>query len=532
MSNIRNLQYNDKTGKCGIIIQGKTHWFNKNAAYQTKKPGVYGVKIGARNFFFPINDSLTYGGANPFGSVADNKPSRNIPPIVFPRIRVDPNYWREALYEAENKPWNWRVMMQTIMQDTILDAHVKACWTKRKRMTLLKKPAFFDKKGNIIENNPDLEFIYSDWWIQLLDFMLDAQGYGYQLIELGDIKDMTFPDIGVVPRQNISPDREIVASIVYNVNGVTFNINPEDRVQVGKKVIETSSQSPNGQYYYDWTIWVKTPNEFGSHTSTCGYGLFYWISLYAILIRNNLQNNADFNEKFLQPIRWLQTDTTDKTERQQKFQQLVDAGSSLTFLTDLEEKLTLLQNNTSGTTYNSYSLFEERLKKAVSALTLGHEDAMHSQPGKRGGQQGGGGSIGSASDNSPIAQALQETESEQNRWLCAQVNANLPKFRKLGFKIPFDIKYGYPNDIEANEQQEIQNKHNIDFTTALVNLQKAGYEVDPKYVEEITGIPVKKAAPPPAPKPGIAQEEPDEEEITAVENLLKDLKKTYGKHTH
>lgn len=535
MSNIRSLKYNETTGRFGITVAGKTHWVDKNKLKPTANPAMGQVKVGARNFFFPINDNLTgmtSGGMNAFWNVEDSKPSRIIPPLVFPRIRADVGYWREAIFEMENKPWNWRVKTQTILQDTIFDAHVYSCWKKRKRLTLLKKPCFYDSKGKVIEGNKDLNFIYTKWWRQYLDYTLDAQGYGYQLIELGDLKNGGFPDIGIAPRQNISPDREVVTTVVYNVNGLLFNINPDDAktIKIGKKDIPISAKAPNGEYYFDWTIWVKTPNEFGSHTSTCGYGILYWVALYALLIRNNLQNNADFNEKFLQPIRELITTKTDKKERQEAFQNLVDAGASLVFLHDPQDELKLTSNQSIGTAHQSYGDFELRLKKGISALLLGHEDAMHSVGSKLGG--GSKGASGKSGHDEPIQQAISETESEQTAWLCDEVNSNLDKFRKLGFKIPYDITYGYQNDSEQNEIQERQNKNNIDFTESLVNLAQAGYEVDPKYIEEITGIPVtKKPEPKPKPNP-FNDEQPDEEELTAVENFYKGLKAKYGKHAH
>lgn len=519
MSNIRKLQYDAKTGKCGISVKGKTHWFDKNDAFVSDNPNLYGIKVNSRNFFFPINENLQSGVTSPYWSIQDNKVSRTIPPLTFPRVRADIGLWRAAILEMENKPWNWRVKNALIAQDTILDAHVKSCWNKRKRLTLLKKPVFFDKQGNPIENNKNLDFINSQWFYQLIDFILDAQGYGYQLVELGELRNNGFPDIGIVPRQNISPDREVVAQVVYNVNGVLFNINPETKVNVGGKEVPASPKSPNGEYYYNWNVWIKTPNEFGSHTSTCGYGLFYWVSLYALLIRNNLQNNANFNETYIKPIRWLQTMKTDPKERQQVFDELVKMGDAGVILSDPNDKFELVQNASIGTAYNTYADMEQRLKKSISALILGHEDAMHSIPGKMGGEQSGGGS--KQTNNTPIQEAIEETEAEQDRWLCSHINDQvIPKLRNIGFEIPFDVTYGYTNDREENEQQERQNKYNIDFATVVKTLTDAGYNVPEKYITEITGIPVVKNKTP--------KDISDEEEIEAVNNLNHELKNQYA----
>ena len=508
--------YNEKTGKVGIKVKGKQRWFNKADAFDAsaKIPNHYGVKIDGQNFFFPVNKNMENGNINPYWSIEDNKISRTIPPLYFPRVRIDAEMWRLAIVEMEMKPWNWRVKVQTILQDVVLDAHVKACWTKRKRMTLKKTPAYFDREGNVIES-PDLDFIQEHWWYQLMDFMLDAQGYGYQLIELGEMVNGKFPDISVVPRQNISPDREIVASVVYNVSGIpfTFSSDKQDRA-VNKKQV-AKAQAPNGEYYYDWTVWIKTPNEFGAHTSTCGYGLFYWIGIYAILIRNNLQFNADFVEKYMQPIPWLKTNKSSKEERQKTFNELLDMGSSSAFMTDPTDDLTLLTAGTVGTAHKSYGDFEERMEKKISALILGHQDVMHSIPGK----------AGSMEDN-PVNKAMLEVENEQDQWVSAMERECIrPKLKALGFNIPDDATYGYLNEEQANLAKENDNRHNLDFAKVVQTLKAAGLEVDPKFVSEYTGLPVTKS------EPTIdVPETVDPEEVTAAKNFYNRVKNSYANH--
>lgn len=483
MSNIRKLQYFPEKGQCAINVGGKLHYFNPGAAFDArgKIPGHFGVKVGSQNFFFPVNNDTN---GNPYIQKDSTKIADTIPPLVFPRIRADAQFWRDAIIEAEMKPWNWRVKMSQLSQDTRLDAHVSACIDKRKRMTLLKRPAYF-KNG---KEQKGFDFIHTYWWTTLMDFALEAQFDGYQLIQLGDMVNGGFPNISIVPRQNISPDREVVSPVVYMVSGVPFNLynfSGNDNLMIvdGKKTFETQSRNKNGERYYDWSIWIKTPNIFGEHTSSCGYGLLYKVGLYALYIRNNLQFNATFNECFIQPVPWLQTSKSDETERQQAFDELLKMGSSRAFLTDLNDKFSLLENKTIGTGYEAYDKFEERMQKAISAMILGHQDAMHMIPGRMGSQEG--------AEFSPVLMALREVEAEQDKWISyVEKEFIRPKLVNLGFDIPDDVTYGYMNDEEDNAIQDRVNKTNLDFGKVLQLFSIAGYRVPKEFIESTTGIPV------------------------------------------
>lgn len=501
MSNIRKISYHatlDKAGKkpYSITIDGKPHFFHINQTTMVPELGRGQVNIKGRNYWFPTEmfdpSSPNFGQykENPINMAYDAKNvSRSIAPVQFPRVRIDMREWRDAITEAEMPIFPYRVKMQQIYQDLILDGHVYACWQKRKRLTLLKKPVFFDRDNRVAENNPHLNFIHSQWWNTLTDYLLDAQGYGYQLISLGDMVGGQFPEVSVVRRQNISPDREVVSPVIYMIDGIHYaDPNYKSRNYFFDKEKEVSFNNPGhsnagGESYYDWHIWVKTPNQFGM--SACGYGIFYQVALFAILMRNNLKFNADFVEMFAQPIRWLKTDKTNEAERAVAEIGLQNMGSNPYIVTDKEDELKLLQNSSVGNAWESYTSLEQRCKKAITAVILGHEDCMSSIPGKLGSQQN--------QDNSPVNKAMREVETEQDKWLCSVINDNvLPKLRKLGFDIPGDFTYGYLNNDELNEIAEIDNKRKTGFAHIVETLSRAGYKVDEKYVSEQLGMEVKK----------------------------------------
>lgn len=500
MSNIRKISYSAALEKAGrkpysIKVKGKSHFFNINQATILPELGKGQVNIKGKNYWFPTEmfdpESPNFGQykENPINMAYDAKNvSRTIAPVQFPRVKMDMREWRDAITEAEMPIFPYRVKMQQIYQDLILDAHVYACWQKRKRLTLLKKPAFFDANNKVAQQNRGLDFIHTQWWNTLCDYLLDAQGYGYQLVSLGDIVEGQFPGVSVVRRQNISPDREIVSPVIYMIDGIHY-ADPDYKARSyffdkEKEISFTSPDSLNtsGESYYDWHIWVKTPNPFGM--SSCGYGIFYQVAMFAILMRNNRNHNADFVEMFAQPIRWLKTNKTNETERGQAEIALQNMGSNAYIITDKGDELQLLQNPTTGNVWESYASLEERCKKAITAVILGHEDCMSSIPGKLGAEQG--------NDNSPVNKALREVECEQDKWLCSVINDNvLPKLRNLGFEIPESYTYGYLNNDELNEIAEIDNKRKSEVANIIETLSRAGYKVDEKYVSEQMGMPAR-----------------------------------------
>lgn len=500
MSNIRKISYNaalDKAGKkpYSIMVEGKSYYFHLSQAKVSPELGRGHVNVKGRNYWFPTemfdpaSPNFERNRENPINMAYDAKNvSRTIAPVQFPRIRMDLQEWKDAIAEAEMPIFPYRVKMQQVYQDLILDGHVYACWQKRKRLTLAKQPAFFDKNNNPVCGKPEYDFINSQWWQTLTDYLLDAQGYGYQLISLGDVVDFKFPGISVVRRQNISPDREVVSPVIYMIDGIHY-ADPEYKARnyffdKEKEVCFTNPECSDntGESYYDWHIWVKTPNQFGM--SSCGYGIFYQVALFAIYMRNNLKLNADFVEMFAQPIRWLKTDKTNESERTRAEISLQSMGSSPYFITDNEDDLELVQNSATGNAWQSYSSLEDRCKKAITAVILGHEDCMSGTPGKLGSEQGYG---------SPVQTALREIENEQDKWVSAIINDNvIPKLRNLGFNIPCDVTYGYLNNDEQNEIAEGEYKRKSDFANVVETLTRAGYEVDEKFVEQQTGIPVRR----------------------------------------
>lgn len=524
MSIAQKIHVNQKTGTPYVMAKGQK-------IYLPLKPGVG----KAKNYWFPTEmfdpANPSYDPQTSISMVRDPKDlNKWIAKIRFPRVRVDALQWRDAIAQAEDPIFPYRWSMQQIFQDLVLDGHVTACMDARKRLTTQKTPAWFDKNGQPLKNISDnLKFIHAQWWNDLQDYILDAEWYGYQLIALDDMINGGFPNIHVVRRQNISPDRENVTPVIAMIEGIMFN-DPRHKAKPLNKQFNTirnsitphdpviefndpaNSDDETGESYYNWHIWVPTKNEFGS--SKCGFGRLYRCAPYILFMRGAVGDFADFCELFTQPVRVLETDK--EGDQLDKLQEAMDRfGSSNYMIHGTEDKFKFEKSSGVGESFNAYKELVTLCKKFITEITFGHEDAMSTTPGRLGAQQG--------MENSPIAIAKRETGNEQTKWLSSVMNDNvIPKLRVLGFKIPFDLTYGYLNNEEESAARDEQNRHNKDYTANVLTLKNAGWQVSADQIKEETGFDV---TPVPAPS---STPEPDDTNFTPeIQNKLNTI---YGIH--
>lgn len=416
-----------------------------------------------RNYVFPTPDNLKKGIGSEFGTKGGNtnKDLRNyITPVQLQRIRHDIQMWRECISEAEQAWFPHRVRMQRMYIDTILNGHTLACVKKRKDLSLLREWTF--KNENEVENKAQKKLFDKRWFSLFLEYALEARFFGYQLITLGDLVNDDFPDLGIIRRFNISPDRLNVTSYVYSIEGDKFLEEP----------------------YKNWHVWIPTPSDVG--ISKVGYGELYSVAQYEILARNLLGQNADAAELYGTPMLWAKTTKTEGEERDQLESAIANRGSAGYMLTDPTDELDIFESKGNGQGFKIYPDFETRLEKKISKLLLGHADAIDSIPGK----------LGNNNKKSPAEIALEDKQTADGAFLEDVVNNILiPKLIALGFNIDLNSPFRFSNNAEKNEQRLNEDASNLATANVAYQLKQAGFDVDEKYIEDRTGIPVKKVEP-------------------------------------
>lgn len=385
-----------------------------------------------------------------------------ISPVIVERARQDILSWREAMKEAET-PYNpFRVKIQQLYNDTILNGHVFACMEKRRNLTLLREWALVNQDGTEVE---DLKPIFTgQWFDNFINYTLDAKFFGYSLIRIGDIVNSSITDCEIIRRTNISPDRRTVTPFPYSLGGLQFD-DPE---------------------YALWHVYVSTPSEIG--LSPCGYGLLYKVGLYEVYMRNLLGFNADYIETYGMPIRVAKTDKVQADpERQELENMMAMMGANGWAVLDKTDEIELIESTSARGQNNPYENLENRCMKFTSKVLLGHADALDSTPGKLGSGQG---------EESPVHQALENIKSVDGKFAESIVNGHLlPRMRELGFRIPDGVQFKYLNNAEKFEQRKQEDDANLKFSQVVQTLSSAGFDVDENYIVDRTGIPVAKKAP-------------------------------------
>lgn len=404
-----------------------------------------------------VNQRMAAGGStNQVRNV-----SNTLVPIQLPRIKQDVNNWRDALTEAENAWYPYRVILQQMYIDTINDAHTRSCIEKRKNLTLLRKFGLVDENDEM--NEEWTEWLDTKWFRDLLNHILDARMFGYSLISLGDITNNNFDNISLIRRWNVSPDRQNVATVTYNPNGINFL-----EGEVSK-----------------WHLWVKTPSDIG--VSNTGYGLLYPVSYLAIMIRNNIADNATYNELFGMPIKVVKSSVSNETERAEMYRDIANMGGNGGIILKPDDIFELVEAK-SGSGYKSYADFEQRCEKKISKLILGHSDALEPTVGK-----GLGGQSAQKNGNSvtPAQVALDEVQTQDANFCIPYVDEFLEKARVLGVNIPKNLHFRFYNDNEDVEITKRNNELALSLSEIVANMAKGGIEFDPAYIEKVTGFKVK-----------------------------------------
>lgn len=418
----------------------------------------------AKNYFFPTPDNpLSEVGAEWRGVKSVEKNLRGyITPVQLQRLRHDVQMWRDAIKEAEQAWYPHRVRMQRMYIDTILSGHTKACMDRRKDLTLLREFCFKNDAG--VENEDLKKLFNKRWFTRFMEYALDAQYFGYTLVSLGDLINDNFPDLDIIRRFNISPDRLNVTSYVYALSGANFLEEP----------------------YVDWHVWIPTATEIG--ISKVGYGLLYEVAIYEILCRNLLGQNADAAELYGMPVRVGKTTKTEEDERRNFESALANMGSAGYILMDAIDEIELIESKGNGQGFKIYADFEKRLEQKISKIILGHADAMDSVSGKLGATQG---------EDAPATQALRDKMQKDGVFLEDVINDILaPKLIAIGFKDAeklLEYKFCFSNNEEIKEIRAFEDEQNLKTAQIAQTMKNAGLKMDAKYFEERTGIPTEDA---------------------------------------
>ena len=256
--------------------------------------------------------------------------------ITLDRTRQDIKKWRTALQEAESKTFPNRTNYYRLLKDVVLDAHLSACIMQRKNAILCRdfkvilNGEYSEEKTKELKNN---------WFYKMLSGALDAQYYGFTLLDIGPYNN-GFNDIVTVPRENVKPELNIVTFISSNINGV----------QIDDKA------------YQKWSMYFCE--------DAYDLGLLMKAAPYVLWKKNAIGFWSEHTEKFGQPMRIGRTDVQDEQLKSNMEYQLRNMGSSFWAVLNREDNFELVESGTDNA-FEIYDKLIERCNSEISKLILG-----------------------------------------------------------------------------------------------------------------------------------------------------------------
>lgn len=366
------------------------------------------------------------------------------------RVRQDIKKWREAIQQAEMVFTPYRVELQRVFLDTILNGQVKSAMNKRRSLTMQRE--FFAANASGEMDERATEIVNSEWFRCIMAYSLDAQFFGYSLIQLGDIYNGKMNNPTLIPRERIIPETMRVSlSSVYDNVGVPI----EDPL------------------YYPWLIWVPTSSDTG--TTKCGLGILNEVAPYEIYNRHAMATWSQFTQIYGVPMRIGKTDIRDKAARGNMEKMLDNLGVAGWAVIDRDSSIEMMNGAGAGQSTIFLDLIGQS-EKMISKLILGHADALDSTPGKLGAE-------------SSVEEALEVIREADGAFIESVVNGNvIPKLVALGIKELNGVKLKFSNSSEEEEAKNKQQEYIAKVSDNVFKLSQAGLSVDPKQVEELTGL--------------------------------------------
>ena len=364
------------------------------------------------------------------------------------RQREDVGDWRHALLIAESADHPDRTELIKIYKDVDLDGHITGIVSSIKNKIKSKPFMIVDSSGEIDEDKTAL--FEKEWFFKFIDFIVEAPFWGFTLVQLGDIKDDGFPDIQMIPREHVVPERELVKKDLFEGR----NINGENAFFYNELPLK------------DWFIFIGEKKDMG---------LFNKATPHALSKKNLFTEMWEYGELFGMPIRIGHTDLND-TDRRKNMEDMVrQMGSAPWAVLADEDKIDFVERQStdpSNVFIKPIKLSNEEISKAFAGQVATFDEKSF---------------VGSAEVQERMFNEFIITFMRNTRFI---INNQLIPRMVFHRMIPFGFSFKW----KAEEILSITDRSKI-----ITDLTKVGYGFDPETVTEEVGIKVEDFSAPASP---------------------------------
>jgi len=306
----------------------------------------------------------------------------------------------------------------------------------------------FNEQNEVDEDKTNL--FKKLWFYDFMEYVLQADYWGFSLIQFTGIKDGIFSGVSLVDRYNVRPDGGFVSV---------------DKYQDTKDFDYTESPLNN------WTIFVKSRKHLGR---------FNVVAKSFILKREVKQFWAVFNELFTTPYYTVKTNFANKNHRNNLIEWLQKRKHSGAVVVGMDDEIEALTNGGQG--YKSYEDFENMANKNMSKAFLGQTMVFED---------------GSSRSQGEVHERQKEIFIQARRvYLGFLINEKLiPKMSALGIKIGENdvFKWELSQELTVSDWAEIIAKlaPHFDFDVDEI-IEKIGLTLENKEQMETFADPEKK----------------------------------------
>lgn len=261
------------------------------------------------------------------------------------RSRKNIQTWRNGITAAENPEDPRWYLIQDLIDDLMLDAHLASVIDVRKAATLNNRFYVRDKKSKETLDE-QTEFLNKQWFYEFLEHALDSIPRKYTVFQFFRVMDTVM--YSMIPRRNICP-------------------------QTGRMYLEVSGDS--------FIEYRNQPNVVEiMHSSK--FGLINDVIPNVIWKRNALQSYAEFTEKYSKPLITATTNNKSEVPRIQK--SLDTLGDGMTGVLPHGTTITIHDLANAGNpekTYIENAKFQDNQvsKRMIGSTTIVDEGANRSQ---------------------------------------------------------------------------------------------------------------------------------------------------------
>jgi phage gp29-like protein len=369
----------------------------------------------------------------------------------YGRDRVTIADWMQAWRIAESPVMPRTYPLMEVYDMVCIDAEVIAAINNRKNKVLGEPFLVLDPEGNYQE--AATRRLRGSWFDDFINAVLDAEFYGYSLIEIGQTlkDDYSIKEINTVERRNIIPGHKLVLPYPFSAYGEGIDFTAD--------------------YLKRWYIFC--------HSKRFPLGLLLYAAPYAILSRDALVKHADFNRDYGKPYKIVYTDKEGE-ERREVLDALLNVEEELNGVFDLEEKVEIAFPAGGGGTVDTFDKMDEKASKKLLKIIQGHVKLSNDTEG--------------GAQTYMNKDSIAKTPSEEIReYDMARVESavNEELFpRLLDFNYPLA---GHSFVFLDTHLRELQRQKKSISETALT-LALNHFEVSSAEFEKATGIKVKKKA--------------------------------------